>query len=266
MKIRIIGSGWFGCHLGMHLSERAHQVEIHEVKADLFTGASGNNPARIHIGPHYPRSKLTRAACQEHNKEFLDHYGHLTHVVPINIYAIAQDESLVDFGTYKQVLTGEIEFITIYDPADYGLKNVEGAILVPERHIIIDKARTYFKHRLSHLLHFNTEAGDVDSEDWDITIDCSFCALDNKNIDRYEPCVVGVLKGDTIQAVTIMDGPFSSIYPWQEDKGLLSISSAKFTPLGNCRTWEDAQRVIDNTTQVEAMSLIRERQVDIVKY
>lgn len=91
--------------------------------------------------------------------------------------------------------------------------------------------------------------GDVDSPDFDVTIDCTFCALDGANIDRYEPCVTGLLKGPVDKSVTIMDGPFPSVYVFNEDEGLLSITSAKWTPLDKCKTYADARAVLDHTSE-----------------
>lgn len=235
----------------MSLLEDGHDVEVHEIANRLFNGASGSNPARLHSGQHYPRSRLTRAACQEHRDAFMKRYGFLTRAIPINIYAIADRDSLVDFGTYRQILRGEIEFITIENPAEFGLQNVEGAILTGERHIVIDEAREYFTTALSDRVQLNTSPGMVNDARWDMTLDCTFCALDGENIDRYEPCVTALLEGDTHKAVTIMDGGFPSLYPFNEKDGLNSLTSAKFTPLAKCATRAEAEQIINTITDKE---------------
>jgi hypothetical protein len=74
----------------------------------------------LHQGFHYPRSRLTRAACLDHAEAFMARYGHLTAGVPVNIYAIASDQSLVDFDQYVQTLRGEVEFVTIAGPPSSG--------------------------------------------------------------------------------------------------------------------------------------------------
>lgn len=249
MKIRVLGAGWYGCHLGLALKEQGHAVEIHESTTDIFLGASGSNPARLHEGFHYPRSRVTRAFCQDHKARFLAKYGKLTRAVPINVYAIAATESLVDFGTYLQILGSEVDLIPIYDPAEFGLKNVEGAVLTGERHLVIREAREYFKAALGESLRLNTPLkGALDSSEWDWTIDCTFCALSDLDVDRYEPCVTGILYGPIDRAVTIMDGPFPSLYPWDEDHNLSSITSAKYTPLARVKTYEEARSILAKTT------------------
>lgn len=249
MRIAIVGAGWYGCSLALGLKKRGHEVTLYESAPHIFAGASGANPARLHQGQHYPRSRLTRAYCQEHQSAFLDRYGFLTHSVPINIYAVAKDESLVDFGTYCQVLRGEVEFITIYDPGEFGLSMVEGAILTGERHIVIREARRFFEQELAGSLVCGGTSGPTDA-DWHI--DCTFCANDRENIDRYEPCVTTILEGPTDKAVTIMDGPFPSVYPWDEELGLSSLTSAKLTPITkDCHSWEAAKAVLDSTGRDE---------------
>lgn len=244
-KVRVIGGGWYGSHLSAALIEAGHQVELHESADRLFTGASGGNPARLHQGPHYPRSRLTRAACLDHAERFMAAYGHLTRAVPVNLYAVAAQDSLMDFGTYLQVLRGEIDFMAVHDPAEFGLANVEGAIMTGERHVLIDRAREHFEQQLGGVVHYGHPAGDMDDPAWDLTIDATFCALDAEAIDRYEPCLVVLLEGPTDKAVTVMDGPFPSIYPWDEAQGLCSLTSALYTPLSKtCRTWADARQVL----------------------
>lgn len=245
MKIRICGAGWYGLHLASVLSRRGHEVEVHELRDQMFAGASGGNPARLHIGPHYPRSRLTRAACLEHAEQFMAAYGHLTRAVPLNLYAIAAHDSLVDFGTYCQVLRGEIEFLTVHDPAEFGLANIEGAILTGERHIVIAEARAHFQREVGRLIQYDRQVGVVDSPDWDLTIDCTFAALDAAAIDRYEPCLTVLLSGPTDRAVTVMDGPFGGIYPFDEAEGLCSLTSASLTPISKeCRTYAEAQLML----------------------
>ncbi len=252
MKIRVLGGGFYGCHIGLSLIEDGHDVEVHEIRDGLFAGASGAIPARLHTGAHYPRSRMTRAACQEHQSEFMAAYGWMTRGVPINIYAVAAERSLVDFDQYVATLRGEIDFIPIHDPTEFGLKNVEGAILTGERHILTDLARQYFAEQLDGMTRFSRTPDEVDSADWDWTIDATFCANHSAGVDRYEPCLVLLLEGRCDIAVTVMDGPFGSVYPFLESLGLSSLSSARWTPFSkSCRTWAEAGAVIAGLSRAE---------------
>lgn len=251
MKIKVIGSGWFGCHIAHTFLKEGHYVELHEINDEIFTGASGKIPARLHLGaPHYPRSMVTQNACQNHQEEFIAEYGDLTGVVPVNIYAIADQHSMIDFGTYHLVLKNQIEILTLHNPKEFGLQNVEGAVMTGERHIVVDKAKAYFEKHLKDIIIFNSN--DLSEDGWDYVIDCTFCTNDEVMIDRFEPCLVLLLEGDAHKAVTIMDGPFPSLYPWNEPKNLLSLSSAKYTPFSKeCKTWKEARDLLDNLTKEE---------------
>ena len=252
MKIRVLGCGFYGAHIARALLRDGHKVEVHEIAPHIFAGASGAIPARLHIGCHYPRSRLTRAACLDHREAFMAEYGFLTRSVALNLYAIAANHSLVDFDQYVATLRNEIEFLTVHDPAEFGLQNVEGAIQVAERHIVTDKAREYFETELGSVVKLNTKPGVVDSKEWDWTLDATFCANDSAGVDRYEPCLVVLLKGPTDRAVTIMDGPFPSLYPWKEEDGLCSLSSALWTPFSKeCRTWQEARDILARITRDE---------------
>ena len=267
MKIRIVGGGFYGSHLALAFKGDGHDVTLVESSDRLFMGASGVNPARAHQGFHYPRSGVTRAACREHNAAFMRYYGHLTRHIPVNIYAVAQDESLVDFRNYLETLEREIDLIRIYDPAEHGLQNVEGAVLTGERHILIDAAREFFEHQLGDCVQYETTVQEIDSAEFDLTVDCTFCAMDDHAIDRFEPCVVGILWGPTDKAVTIMDGPFPSIYPWDEAENLCTITSAKLTPLSKTiKSYGEAQSILEALPHHEAVERAYQMLDDMAHY
>lgn len=252
MRIRVLGAGWYGCHIAAALIADGHEVEVWEIRKCIFAGASGSIPARLHQGFHYPRSRMTRAACQEHSEAFMERYGELTRGVPINLYAIAEGASLVDFQQYRRTLAGEVDFIPVHDPEEFGLFNCEGAVLTGERHIVTRLARARFESLLAERVLFEKRPGEIDSSAWDWTIDCTFGANSCAGVDRYEPCLVLLLAGPTDKAVTIMDGPFGSLYPWDEREGLCSLSSARWTPFDKTlRSWDAAQLHLDRLSAGE---------------
>lgn len=259
MRVRILGGGWYGCHIALELLQEGHEVQLWESAPRLFSGASGGNPARLHLGYHYPRSHTTRAACQAHVFHFMERYGFLTRAVPVNIYAVAKDDSWVDFGTYHQVMRAELPCIPIAKPEEFGLQNVEGALLTGERHILIDRAREWFADKLADVACYNAPRGHAGEEPRgvDLTVDCTFCSYDAQGIDRYEPCITVLMRGPTDRAVTIMDGPFPSLYPWDEAQGLNSLTSASLTPLATCATHEEATKVLDTYRASDTMCAAR---------
>lgn len=252
MKIRVLGAGWYGCHIAAALLADGHEVEVWEARDHIFGGASGCIPARVHQGFHYPRSRMTRAACQEHGEAFMARYGHLTRGVPINVYAVASDHSLVDFDQYLATLRGEVEFVRVHDPAELGLQGVEGAVLTGERHIVPRLAREHFERELGGAIRLRKRVDSLSAPDWDWTIDCTFGANSSAGVDRYEPCLVLILSGPVDRAITIMDGPFASLYPWDEERGLCSLSSARWSPFDkSIRTYREAQAAIEALTQTQ---------------
>lgn len=266
MRIRVVGAGFYGAHIALSLIKDGHDVEIHEIRDGMFKGASGGIPARIHQGFHYPRSKKTRDACQKHIPEFMRVYGAFAKQVPVNVYAIAQDQSMVDYEQYIDTLKREVDFLEV-DPVTYGLVNVEGAVLTNEQHIVTDRVKNHFGCVLSDHIKYNTPAGVIDDPSYDLTIDCSFCANDNAGIDRYEPCVVGMLSGPTDTAVTIMDGPFGSLYPWNEEQGLNSLSSAKWSPLSKtCKNWSEANHILETTPEKHVIKRVQNMFNDLIEY
>ena len=269
MKIRILGAGFYGCHLAVVLHKAGHEVVVFESATDIFTGASGSIPARIHLGFHYPRSLETRRSCQKHVPEFMQIYGEFTNAVDKNVYAIAADSSLVDFQQYaRSMRTDNLTCISI-PPKSLGLQNVEGALLTDERHIVTDDVKKFFKNYLETfgLILYSQVTSIIDSPAYDLTIDATFCANNRASVDRYEPCVVGLLKGPTDIAVTIMDGPFGSVYPWNEGKGLCSMSSAKWTPLSRtCGTWQEAKNVLNTVTSEYKMQCVANMVTDMATY
>lgn len=265
MRIRVLGGGWYGCSIARALLKRGYSVELHESAASLFSGASGNMPGRLHLGFHYPRSRLTRAACQDHYAKFMAEYGHLTRGVPVNIYAIADKLSLVDFGNYCQSLKDEVQFVKVERPGEFGLQNVEGALLTGERHTVVRRARAYFTEALKDVVRYKVPPNGaipyerIGEAIYDLTIDCTFCAQESEGVDRYEPCVTGLLRGPTNMAVTVMDGPpFGSVYPWDEVEGLCSISAANLTPLTkHCHSYDEAREILASLNDDAFLSRVK---------
>lgn len=259
MRILIKGAGWYGCHLGLSLKDAGHEVTIEEFRSDIFLGASGSNPARLHVGFHYPRSALTQESCIANEDAFIRAYGFLIEPIKNNIYAVAEHVSVLDFGAYKKCVSGTGTFEQV-SPSLYGLRNVQGALKVVENHIVIARARQFFRGALEKELVFNSKFH-TDQQGYDWTIDCTFSQslLSPKGIiDRYEPCMTLLIEMPTDTAITIMDGPLPSLYPWSEEFGLCSLTSALFTPLTkNCKTYAEAQAVLEGIDKSQLIARAR---------
>ncbi len=105
-SIAIVGSGWYGAHIGIKMLEKGYNVSIYEKNNKIFNGASSFNQNRLHLGFHYPRSFNTRKLCKEGYDKFIKEYGFCVHDIKNNIYLIAK-ESLVDYKTYLGIYNYE---------------------------------------------------------------------------------------------------------------------------------------------------------------
>ena len=85
----------------------------------------------------------------------------------------------------------------------------------------------------------------VDGEPFDFAVECTWGALDPpRDWDLYyEPCIMLLYEGERDHpALTIMDGPFFSLFPYRES--LFSLTSVEDTPLGRCHDADQARSVI----------------------
>ncbi|KAL9649347.1 hypothetical protein ABK040_016175 [Willaertia magna] len=268
MKIAIIGAGWYGCHMAQCLEEEGHEIVLFEKNKEIFRGASGYNQFRLHQGLHYPRSFITRKQTLEGFKHFMNKYSHLTTTVDYNLYGVATRGSIVDFGTYKQVMDASGIKNKLFDHRHFGLDNLEGSVLCEERVLYYDYPREYFGKRLSHCLRLNTpvtsldeldDASDhikVNNEVFDWCINCTYNTFSNTpNLQQfYEPCITLLYKDIRSNpyprvAMTVMDGKFVSLFPYianpeDEQSGQVkyTLTHVEHTPLGQYNTFKEAEK------------------------
>ena len=156
MRIAVIGAGWYGCHIARHLIKAGHSVVIFE-RDGIFSGASGNNQDRVHLGFHYPRSAKTRDEIQACYIQFIREYPTLP--VTDNLYAIATDRSLIDYRTYLTICKGSGMGLgyTEVDPSQFGLRGVEGAIRTTERVVDTAAVKRQFEEELEDFIRYEKE-------------------------------------------------------------------------------------------------------------
>jgi len=144
-RVCIIGAGWYGCHIALQLKKQGYEVVIYEKERDIFLGASGFNQFRLHKGLHYPRSYVTRMQSLKGFDHFMKHYGQLTTQVDYNLYAVANKNSWLDFGTYKQVMDQSKIYNKPFNHHHFGLINLEGSLLCNERVLYHAAPRAFFR-------------------------------------------------------------------------------------------------------------------------
>lgn len=248
-NIAIIGAGWYGLHAANKLKAR-HNITIIDKASTILAGASGYNQNRYHLGYHYPRSKYTREMCMLNSTQFYRDYGTAISTFKKNYYAIS-DKSIIDYGTY----------LDIYSDAKYDhrivqntfLNNIQGNIIeTSEKVIDVSILKKYFNNMLKHnninlILDHNIEKhGTCVSldKDYDLVFDCTNNQLGlNGSENIYELTISLVYnrlnKPDNFNALTVMDGPFFSLYPTSNKMDTYTLTHVTYTPLLKTQSVQD---------------------------
>ena len=249
-RIAIIGGGWYGCHIGLAFQSLQMEVEVFEKAGRPLHMASGNNQFRLHQGFHYARHHATRMQSRDGFIRFMERYPTLSAPVSDNWYAIPNQTSLIDFDTYKMIMVSSgLNFIEMPERTEL-LVDTEGVIKTQERVILLDRARRYFGERLHSVLHLDSPVSSIHStardvvvngRRYDYAIDTTWGHLSRVDIPViYEPTILlyyEVLNKEP--AVTLVDGPLSSVYP-TEDPAIYTLSSVPHTPLGRFYSADEA--------------------------
>lgn len=259
---------------------KAHTVKLVD-REGIFAGASGANQSRLHQGWHYPRCSVTRKCSQRYRKDFLERYEFLTSKIATCIYAVA-DDSLLDWtsylasmqatdpGPYSVILddppTNELtDTPLVYGgaaaanqgdprwnnfgndlPSELEIANCQGAVWVDESLVMEDRAREYFEQHLKDVFAVEDIAADkLPDPEYDLVIDCTYAAFNDRGITCYESCVLWRLRGSGRLGFTVMDGNFASIMPSYMGGGEATLTGPEHTPIKQVETYAEALKVIE---------------------
>ncbi len=275
-RAAIIGGGWYGCHIGASLLALGFDVEIFEQGPRLLDEASGNNQFRLHLGFHYPRHHGTRTQSRDGFSRFVERYSFLTREVQKNIYAVASGESLIDFQTYKLIMTASGIDFTELERAPDVLTNVDGAILTSERVLLLARSRAYFANVLASRIavgrkisRLDQDAGGVyvDGEKFDYAVDATWGHFQRPPMRvYYEPTILLYYEGpEDHPAITLVDGPLASVYP-TEDNHVYTLSSVTHTPLGRFDSPDEARQCRAGVTRALVSRKREEMELQISRY
>src|SRR5690349_10218785 len=98
----VIGGGFYGCCLAIHLRRRFGHVVLVDEAEGLMLRASRVNQARLHNGYHYPRSFLTAARSRSNLDVFRGAFPVGVFDVFRHLYAIARSDSKVGFRHFER--------------------------------------------------------------------------------------------------------------------------------------------------------------------
>jgi hypothetical protein len=252
----IVGGGYYGCFTTWKLKQSGFKVCLIEKNKEILGNASTHNQNRLHLGYHYMRNKSTRNECQKGFPKFLEHFETSTIEIPHNIYIIHK-ESLLDFKTIESILKyEEIDFKSLENletlPFQLMSEKIENVLLTKERLINHKKVEDFFLKNIRENILLNTDYDTwvVDiidkgvqqkkllstEEVFDYTIFCTFnqkvpCKLDCR-VENCLTLVYELLPSEKIEnnfALTVIDGPFWSLFPWHDN--LFTLTHVKHTVL-----------------------------------
>jgi len=244
MKFIIIGAGWYGCHIASILKEQNKEIIIVDKMNDFFCGSSSKNQNRLHNGFHYPRSESTIKECKEGYNNFLNRYKSFITNIPRNIYYISRINSRVSFDIYLNNMDNNDVSYNLLNTSSgaypFIMDNIEDkCISTKELYIDHRKAAAFFKQELQPYMCIISDPDVFHSIDSikqhlnitcdDIVINCTYNHLNPIPYESYELFLSLIYKIDNIDlfAMTIMDGCFFSIFPYDISNNLYTLTSVK---------------------------------------
>ena len=225
--VTIIGAGWYGCYIASKLIEKDIKFEILEKNSEIFKGSSGFNQNRLHQGFHYPMDYNTRNTSKIGFEKFLKVFPGLSHKFTNNLYAIHKNSN-IDFETYLSIYSHEkinFELCRLEQYKDF--KNYKGIISVTEQLIDFKKSKEFFLS-MNLPIKYNTTCEYKSDNIYannkrissDLIFDCTYGQLKtplgffNENFISF---IYKKNKNTLFEALTVMNGPFYSIYPYFDD-------------------------------------------------
>lgn len=251
MKVAIIGAGWMGSHIGSVISAKGCETTIFEINNRIFSGMSGYNTNRLHMGYHYPRSVITRKQSLEGYESFIKKYPNLYKNVNNNYIAIASKKSLINFYDYKKIMIKSGLKIKETNEINNQLINVQGVIKSPEGLILHEKAAKIFLKKIKKILKLNKTPKKIflkknsiylDNIKYDWVIDCSALQWRKNNIFNisFEPRVTFIYKSKIKDfALMVMDGNFFTLYPYKNN--MYTLGSVKYSRFRKFKNLKDAK-------------------------
>ena len=228
--------------MAAHLIESNYDVTIIDKANDFFTGSSSKNQNRLHLGFHYPRSIETIQECKWGYEQFVKLYGFASAPIDENVYFVANDSKTTVPTMLETFRACDIPFqshetceiartLDIRSVADVNL-------VVGERYIDNNRARDHFKSLLrDRFAYVPPERCSsvrqikeyMNMGDDCFVVNCTYNHLNPIGNCSYELFLSLLYKSDVpgTFAVTVMDGPFFSIFPYDVEERLYTVTSVE---------------------------------------
>ena len=259
-RIVIIGGGFYGCSIAIHLAKQGAHVVLLERESDLLTRASYHNQARLHNGYHYPRSFSTAYRSRLNFQRFLQEFRPAIATDFVKLYAIARGFSKVSprqFETFCHNIEAPLRparpsflelfsprlIANVYETQEYAFN---AAVL---RRLLVEKMATagvkVACNTTIQAIYANSPAtlevqdhhGNIIPADY--VFNCTYSGLNtiqgitNSRLtlkhEITELALVQLPPELNDISVTVMDGPFFSFMPFP-DRQLSTFSHVRYTP------------------------------------
>ena len=271
-KVCIIGAGWYGLHIALFLQSKGIDFDIYEKEKNVFLGSSGYNQFRAHEGFHYPRSSKTIEEIKRNSLKFKNKYGKYLKFYKKNIYCIASNESIVDFGSYISLMKSQkLKYQVIKKPNF--LNNIEGCINCFEGVIKNNKVKKFFLKKLKKKIIFNKEITkkSLVLKNYSKVLDFTNANL-FKNFNKNPKNILTISlvykeKNNHLKyPITVMDGNFPSLYPYSDNKNLWTLTHAKYTHIKKFNTFSSMTNFKKKFSKNKIKKLINKFEESIVNF
>lgn len=278
MNVCVIGAGWYGCHAARILIRHGVRVTLMD-QSGIFHGASSKNQNRLHLGYHYPRSPETIRECQLGYARFLDEYGDVAISFRRNYYFVHMD-SKTTIDDYRARFLGGYEETSL---VEIGMKahSLQNTVLVvPEQVIDTHKIQDAMMRELSDYLVLcssptiepTNTCVRVNGVEYDYVLNCTNNQYNP--ISVLPPAVYETfctflyqLPTDSPIGFTVMDGPFFSIYPYDIENQIYTVTHVVYGVLS--KTSSDTVRTVQEArlnTEREVFAVFPDLKLTYVGY
>lgn len=255
-NIFIIGTGWYGCHIALYLIKKGYNITIGDKNKHFFSGASSKNQNRLHLGFHYPRSENTIAESYKGYYRFNNIYPELIEGLDLNLYFI-HNKSITSFDTYQEKFNINNNMLLNINTLPFKINNTDNlCINTDEKYINNYKASKYFENYLLpfyiHVKNINISYNNnkilLNNNEYDYIINCTnnqFMPFKISNSTIYEAfcSLVYKIEFNKTIGITIMDGKFFSIYPYDIPNKLYTITHVKYGIIKQSNNFTDIDKI-----------------------
>jgi len=263
----IVGAGWYGCHIANVLKNK-YNITIIEKKGEIFNNSSYYNQNRLHLGYHYCRNHNTRTLCKENYESFKRIYGICVDDISKNFYVISKD-SIIDYKTYENIY--KYENFNFETTENNIFNNIDGNIIMTEEKVInSDKVKTFFKTLLNDIkIIYNRKVSEYEKINekinvklstneylnCDLLLDCTYNQFGLSKKDYiYEQTISLIyekIQDCDFNALTIMDGKFSSLYPRDISNNLYTLTDVEYTPVISDKDFKTVEEYILKQEEID---------------